>query len=1007
MDASQLANFNRQWKERWTLMTGQHWDDCRQAKVESETRKKSAIENARLQEASLSHGADSPAALKEKKRKIHEECEAALKSIDKQCDEVMRLIKENQLKEEENHHKAYAEALARKSLVASALSVQGPAPATTTLTTPTTTAATVATASTTGTTGGVETAAGEGADMPSTCQSLPAACRSTGSPADPIPPAEHATLAPAAAQEKHQLPITISEKSFSVAVQREFAADGKEQYVLRYKTKNRKALCKALRDSTASQAELSTSVDPAEPLPIPGPMNTTISNEYSPPKTVTFDEVYRNGQAKHKDTIVEYPQGCNQWYILKCEEHAIRFNRNPIPGAAKHLNGRLHNYIPKSSAKAIQMLGYQVIDCNAQLADLNNAAVNQAYANGYRPISIINPEHKKSRPKQITTPDSCRKIDTTNIQQGEGVPSQTNTLESSRSTPSQRACSIPQMVSREIITNPKAFHVYYCFWSADRSFYPVMILGWDDQRPGGLEHGLGYTGLLDKKQSNVPSCYIYKDPESATNAAIAGWSPGFEDGGPKVNQRKFPVMFFDEDSNVSWVSARSLSRFPLYEPAPSKKEDHPFNAARRWIAKKEGFTSWEEFEKARQKNAPGTKAKPSFPELRSGSVTTPLVSPITDSNNPFDNSETDTSTQSSASNITEEELRAMQDTAGEIAGDGDYTGSDVDSTLGNEYEEWDSSEADGRPWAFYGLRNVECTKNGNLNPTHRNNPDTTARTREDAKETLEALVEDNDAKSSSSTPMTSQNVANVINHAAPLLKGETVSSAQVVQDVDENRADGSLPTHLHTSTDLPSAPPPPPPSALPEPEEVLRVLKRERCEEVTETNRGTPRQGHAKKAKLAMDAAGDEAAEPAVPGSPAAHSLTPIVVSGPAAFELSFYRKGPVWWRRESEEISVGLYHQKGDRKVASAEGLLNIVIDPTELRGFSKEEIRRSNGNYMVTLLPLHPHDHAAHIVFDRAKGSKGDIGKIQLRSFIRWLWDINPNLPLLDNPGEAALAQ
>ncbi|KAI1276963.1 hypothetical protein F5Y07DRAFT_364618 [Xylaria sp. FL0933] len=994
MDASQLENFNRQWKERWTLMTGQHWDDCRQAKTVAEAQKKSVIENARLQEASLSHRADSPAALKEKKREIHEECEATLKSIDKQCDEAMRLIKESQLKEEENHHKAYAEALARKSLVASALSVQGPAPAITTLTSPTTTAATVATASTAGTTGGVETAAGEGAYILSTCQS-PAACRSTGSPADPIPPAEDATLTPAAAREKHQSPKTISEKSFSVAVQREFAADGKEQYVLRYKTKNRKALCKALRDSTA------------EPLPTPGPMDTTIGNEFSAPRTVTFDEVYRNGQAKHKDTIVEYPQGCNQWYILKCEEHAIRFNRNPIPGAAKHLNGRLHGYTSRSSAKAIQMLGYQVIDCNAQLADLNNTAVNQAYANGYRPISIINPEHKKSRPKQITTSDSCRKIDATSIQQGEGVPSQTNTLESNRCTPSQRASGTPQMDSREIITNPKAFHVYYCFWSADRSFYPVMILGWDDQRPGGLEHGLGYTGLLDKKQSNVPSCYIYKDPESATNAAIAGWSPGFEDGGPKVTQRKFPVMFFDEDSNVSWVSARSLSRFPLYEPAPSKKEDHPFNAARRWIAKKEGFTSWDEFEKARHKNAPDTKAKPPFPELRSGSVTTPLVSPITDSNNPFDDSETDASTQSSASNTTEEELQAMQDTAGEIAGDSDYTGSDVDSTLGNEYDDWDNSEADGRPWAFYGLRNVECAKTGNPNPTHRNNPDTTARTREDAEETVEAPVEDNDAKTSSSTPMTSQNVANVINRAAPLPKGETVSSAQIVQDVDENRADGSLPAPLHTSTDLPSAPPPS--SALPEPEEALRVLKRERSEEVTETNRGTLGQDHAKKAKLAMDAAEDEVVEPAVPGSPAAHPLTPIVLSGPAAFELSFYRKGPVWWRRESEEISVGLYHQEGDRKVASAEGLLNIVIDPTELRGFSKEEIRRSNGNYMVTLLPLHPHDHPAHIVFDRAKGSKGDIGKIQLRSFLRWLWDINPNLPLLesrDNPGEAALA-
>ncbi len=70
-----------------------------------------------------------------------------------------------------------------------------------------------------------------------------------------------------------------------------------------------------------------------------------------------------------------------------------------------------------------------------------------------------------------------------------------------------------------------------------------MILGWDDQKPGGLEHSLVDTGLLDRRKSNPPRCYVYKDMDSATNAAIVGWSPGFEDGGPMVRRRKFPVMF--------------------------------------------------------------------------------------------------------------------------------------------------------------------------------------------------------------------------------------------------------------------------------------------------------------------------------------------------------------------------------------------------------------------------------------------------------------------------------
>ncbi|KAI0430516.1 hypothetical protein F5Y09DRAFT_341569 [Xylaria sp. FL1042] len=503
-------------------------------------------------------------------------------------------------------------------------------------------------------------------------------------------------------------------------------------------------------------------------------------------------------------------------------------------------------------------------------------------------------------------------------------------------------------------------------------------------------------------------------------------------------------IFSDEDSNVSWVSATSLSKFPLYEPAPSKKEDHPFNAARRWIAKKEGFSSWEEFEKAQQRIAPSLNKTPSFLGMRSGSVTTPLVSPITNANDSSDDSETDTSTRSPTSNVTEEELQAMQDTAGEIDGDSDYTGSDMDGTLGDEYFAWEHPEADGRPWAFYDLRNADCVNTGLPNSTHRNTPDATeaalsaheiveaARTQGDSysemkdsarelspiggflKEAVEHPAEDNDVKTSSSTPMTSQNNTDVINHAAPLPEGGTVS-AHTAQAHDENGAEGSLLTPLHTSTDLPRAaaaplPPLPPPPVQSELEEVPKILKRMRSEEKTEMDSGTLGQDHAKKAKLTINTTNHGVVRPAVPDSDAARFFLPNVPLGPAAFELSFYSKGPLCWKRENEGSSIELYYGEGNRKVATVDGLLDIVIDPTKLRGFVKEEVPASNGNYMVTLLAMDPGDSPVQVVFDRAKGSKSDIGKIQLRSFLRWLWDVVPTLPLLErgeNTGEVHLAQ
>lgn len=55
-------------------------------------------------------------------------------------------------------------------------------------------------------------------------------------------------------------------------------------------------------------------------------------------------------------------------------------------GAAKHLNGKEHGRMGRSHALALKHLGYRVIGCTAELALLNNTAVDEAYAKGYRPV---------------------------------------------------------------------------------------------------------------------------------------------------------------------------------------------------------------------------------------------------------------------------------------------------------------------------------------------------------------------------------------------------------------------------------------------------------------------------------------------------------------------------------------------------------------------------------------------------------------------------------------------
>lgn len=346
-------------------------------------------------------------------------------------------------------------------------------------------------------------------------------------------------------------------------------------------------------------------------LPTPtSPLQTETQEEIQaatsqpPERTITFEQVFQGGHAKHKDMIVEWPEGSRRWYILKCEMHGLRFTRHPVQGAAKHLSGLYHGFPDRNRDMAVRTLGYQVIDCNASLAKMNNKAAVEAYDNGYKPPPwkhLKRPLKKAYSRRQFKSQKST-KLPTPN----------TNSRPTPGATPTRKITAAEKHELLEApsserkssepwhgITHPKTFHIYYGKWGADihhkksEQLYPVLILGWDDQAGSGLKNtDLNHTGLL-KEDSKPPNCYKY-----GVNKII-GWAAGYEDGGSKVKLRKFPVMFFDESQTVGWIAARDLQEFPLYKSKVSYPPDHPFNAARRWIAEREGFKGWEDRERAR------------------------------------------------------------------------------------------------------------------------------------------------------------------------------------------------------------------------------------------------------------------------------------------------------------------------------------------------------------------------------------------------------------------------
>jgi len=126
----------------------------------------------------------------------------------------------------------------------------------------------------------------------------------------------------------------------------------------------------------------------------------------------------------------------------------------------------------------------------------------------------------------------------------------------------------------------------------------------------------------------------------------------------------------------------------------------------------------------------------------------------------------------------------------------------------------------------------------------------------------------------------------------------------------------------------------------------------------------------------------------------AAISFTPKLPLGTAAFELSSYSKGASTWSHDDQGTCLQLYYEESNGKLGTVNTPISIIIDPTAFVSFTQDEIPNSKGNSVLTLSSKNDSEAPMRLVFGRNKGSKVDIGKIQVRSFMRWLRLINPRI-------------
>ncbi|KAL2759944.1 hypothetical protein ACRALDRAFT_2024036 [Sodiomyces alcalophilus JCM 7366] len=318
---------------------------------------------------------------------------------------------------------------------------------------------------------------------------------------------------------------------------------------------------------------------------------TTSSNNPQDDRTVTYDEVYRNGNAKYKHAIISWD---GKWYILKCEEHGVHFRMSALAAAAKHLDSAAHGYLGRQQDQALRLLGYRVLDCDEERANRHNKLVREAFDNGYRPLGS---EHK-SRCKQLrkqsmSTPGGAalramslppdrgpNTIPGTGSFQGRATTPAPSVHAPIGATPSRLTQKHPNKHTSKnlgIITNPRPGAIYFATPKPKAGDKPrkyiVMILAWKDLTPCGYRGTtLGNLPLL--QDARRQPCYTYDQD------GITGWAPGYEDGGKSVKNRWFPVLWFErKNTREGWVRATELSTFPMY-PVRNLGPDHPETRAR-------------------------------------------------------------------------------------------------------------------------------------------------------------------------------------------------------------------------------------------------------------------------------------------------------------------------------------------------------------------------------------------------------------------------------------------
>ncbi|KAI5464529.1 hypothetical protein BGZ63DRAFT_461586 [Mariannaea sp. PMI_226] len=258
-------------------------------------------------------------------------------------------------------------------------------------------------------------------------------------------------------------------------------------------------------------------------------------------RTILFDDVYQDGRATKKNIIIQFPEDSGKFYIIVCQEHGMSFGTCPIPQAIHHLVEVHHEtYQPEPRYELhvdiIKRLGIFVINCNSELAEMNNASLTMAISHAPSPCQTK--ANSSSLGQVEMMPQSAIPQNMSNVNQ---IKSQWSKVVT------------PSNISNGDITNPNPGEIFLAYMGHVDRWMAGVVLQMDDLDIIGITNTSGYIFSL-----SVPNCYYI---DRARQRLV--WKYGFEDGGHLVHQRWFPFMLVSdpdasEPRKITWVPARDL-----------------------------------------------------------------------------------------------------------------------------------------------------------------------------------------------------------------------------------------------------------------------------------------------------------------------------------------------------------------------------------------------------------------------------------------------------------------